>query len=343
MAKTAQSKIVIFHSYDYPLKEARKLISEAGITELPIDPFYLIKYLKVNLFTFSETEEVFPEKIKKFRSFKLEAVVARTPGTENYYIVYDDKVSPDRLRFTLCHEIGHIRLGHVSAFSDECARRGGSCKDPVEKEADKFAAELLRPPVLCALLGWDKSSDIHTFCRVSHQSATICSEWIAKTKSYFHKTYKSEIQFYLQQFHAFIHRKCCKKCSYTFVIPNAKYCPICGSNFLYWDKGVSKVFYEGCTHIKRCPICDNEEISSDAKFCMICGWSLSNICLGHSTDIFDTDSFEEDGCRKPVPPNARFCPYCGKETAFYHYGLLKFWNQEKQFRDVFPPDEEIPF
>lgn len=55
-------------------------------------------------------------------------------GTSQYIVLYnEDIVMPERLRFTLAHEIGHIFLGHTCDGDAE------------ESEANAFAAQLLMP------------------------------------------------------------------------------------------------------------------------------------------------------------------------------------------------------
>jgi Zn-dependent peptidase ImmA (M78 family) len=51
-----------------------------------------------------------------------------------------------RRRFTLAHELGHVRCGHEGALVvDEVETIGGSTQDPREMEANAFAAEFLLP------------------------------------------------------------------------------------------------------------------------------------------------------------------------------------------------------
>jgi Zn-dependent peptidase ImmA (M78 family) len=51
-----------------------------------------------------------------------------------------------RQRFTLAHELGHLRLGHGGAIPpDSVAVLAGDTRDPREVQANAFAAELLAP------------------------------------------------------------------------------------------------------------------------------------------------------------------------------------------------------
>ncbi len=57
-----------------------------------------------------------------------------------YYILYNDKLSSEgRRRFSICHELGHILMGHDLSLKNNSIQ---------EKEADEFAAELLMPEAI---------------------------------------------------------------------------------------------------------------------------------------------------------------------------------------------------
>lgn len=50
-----------------------------------------------------------------------------------------------RKRFTVAHEIGHFVLGHDNAPRDNSTMFGTSVREPIERAANQFAAELLMP------------------------------------------------------------------------------------------------------------------------------------------------------------------------------------------------------
>ncbi|MDP8967844.1 MAG: ImmA/IrrE family metallo-endopeptidase, partial [Actinomycetota bacterium] len=53
-----------------------------------------------------------------------------------------------RQRFTLAHELGHVRCGHVAGVAvDTYATLAGHTTDSLEVQANAFAAELLAPAV----------------------------------------------------------------------------------------------------------------------------------------------------------------------------------------------------
>jgi len=81
----------------------------------------------------------------------------------NSYILFINKMPPDRQRFTLAHELGHLVM-HNAPRPD----------DPLEKEADRFASEFLMPsrdikPYL-SNLSMEKLANLKLHWRTSMQS-----------------------------------------------------------------------------------------------------------------------------------------------------------------------------
>lgn len=81
----------------------------------------------------------------------------------NFHILFINKMPPDRQRFTLAHELGHLVM-HNAPRPDE----------PLEKEADRFASEFLMPskdikPYLSDL-SMEKLANLKLHWRTSMQS-----------------------------------------------------------------------------------------------------------------------------------------------------------------------------
>ncbi|MCB9811006.1 MAG: ImmA/IrrE family metallo-endopeptidase [Candidatus Nomurabacteria bacterium] len=66
------------------------------------------------------------------------------PNTKTIYVNFDD--SPSRRMFTIAHELGHMELKHKPSEFDVLYRFATPIdKDPLEQEANCFAANLLVP------------------------------------------------------------------------------------------------------------------------------------------------------------------------------------------------------
>ena len=60
-----------------------------------------------------------------------------------WYIIYDNTMQKERIRFTVAHELGHIFLGHE--LVGQHRRSFNTNKPQIETQADIFASRLLAP------------------------------------------------------------------------------------------------------------------------------------------------------------------------------------------------------
>nr|DAJ16864.1 MAG TPA: IrrE protein [Caudovirales sp. ctMlE25] len=93
-------------------------------------------------------------------------------ANNKWYIIYDDRNSKERCRFTIAHELGHIFLGHSVTNNGRFRTVGEIDKPEEEQAADMFAARLLAPA--CVLWGMELHSpkDIAQACNISYEAAT---------------------------------------------------------------------------------------------------------------------------------------------------------------------------
>lgn len=356
--------------YRYPnhnlvRKKAREFIALMNISALPIEPLIIAQQYGIIIESYSDYEEEVPRKIALLRKAKCEAITTQDPDSGEYHILYDDKQGVDnsRIRFTISHEIGHVYLDHPNEFGKDCARRGGLLdkNHPAEKEADTFAAEILRPAILLILSDTTNVYDIQSICDISYEAANIASRQIHKVKNFI-RSYQEEVNFYSAQFYDFIHQKYCQTCSYYFIDPVAKYCPICGCDtllygntriglydFLRTEGEIVHMKYSGYTldqitgKALKCPRCENEEISTDYGYCKICGTYLINICAGEEdSDMRGNMYYKKDPCGTVNDGNARYCIKCGCETAFYQQKLFAPWQEEKKQIEAAQAAKKLP-
>jgi len=93
----------------------------------------------------------------------------RTQGHD--YIFLNGSESAVRLRFTLAHEYGHVRLGHAGSVDYTSDIWGGGRRPPTEVQADGFAAEFLAP--VSAVRAWllaagEPPVSLETTVRLAH-------------------------------------------------------------------------------------------------------------------------------------------------------------------------------
>lgn len=90
-------------------------------------------------------------------------------------IFVSKECSPERQRFTVAHELGHILLGHVG--EQGLVNREPDPKDnPIEQAANVFASRLLAPACVLWALDARTPEQIAVRCRISYQAAAFRAE-----------------------------------------------------------------------------------------------------------------------------------------------------------------------
>lgn len=122
---------------------------------------------------------------------------------DKLYIVYADEQSPQRCRFTIAHELGHIFLGHL--FSKD--GNGFATTDDAECSANVFARDLLAPACVLHELHATNAAAIANLCDISLAAATYRAERIAeleRRKAFYLHPLERQVK---KQFAEFINKK----------------------------------------------------------------------------------------------------------------------------------------
>lgn len=150
-------------------KMAQKVLRECGVSAPPVD---LTRIIEANNFIYMEVD-TFPDNVS--------ALFVKKDGKD--YAFVNARHHPHRRRFSLAHELGHILLNHAMEDLDEVpsidappeSMRHYAAGDPLEKEANIFASELLMPVALLKK-EYAKGADIEKLAGVflvSTQAMTI--------------------------------------------------------------------------------------------------------------------------------------------------------------------------
>lgn len=91
---------------------------------------------------------------------------------DKFYIIYADEQSPQRCRFTIAHELGHIFLGHLFNKNG----KGFLTTDDTESSANVFARDLLAPACVLHELRVLTAPEISQLCNISLEAATYRAE-----------------------------------------------------------------------------------------------------------------------------------------------------------------------
>jgi Zn-dependent peptidase ImmA (M78 family) len=159
-------------------KKAYELLAELEICEFPVDPRKIIRHfpswhLKGWLELQVNTGETDPLNLN---SEKAEAKTVKLRGSDDYLIVYDERVDNiQRIRWTLAHEIGHIVMGHLIQFDATALNRRGLTQEEhgvLEVEAHCFASDLLAPKTIIRRFDFQNDPQgIALICDISRDAA----------------------------------------------------------------------------------------------------------------------------------------------------------------------------
>lgn len=117
--------------YEEIKQEVVELYKELHITKFPVKAMDVCKQLGIVLKTYNQfTREIFVAVIRASE----DGMVAKIGN--HYEIFYNPSKDVSRIRFTIFHEIGHIRLRHLIHDEEN------------EAEANFFACYFLAPPPL---------------------------------------------------------------------------------------------------------------------------------------------------------------------------------------------------
>lgn len=199
-----------YKDYQNARNASWKILLDCGIDRLPVDLNVIRERLDVRIASYEDAKTLIQKR-------NLSVLTAQTDGLTFYagtesVILYSEACSPERIRFTIAHELGHIVLGHVAPGSITTVNRELSPRDsPQETAANRFAARLLAPA--CVLWGLDlhTADEIAAACRISKKAAQFRAERM-KTLYARNKFLSSPLERKLyQRFVPFMEAVCCRE------------------------------------------------------------------------------------------------------------------------------------
>lgn len=113
-----------------------------------------------------------------------------------YLIMYNDTTENNnvlgRQHWTIAHELGHIRLNHITQLTEKQLDK--NLLNLFEKEADFFAAALLSPLPLFRYLNIESSSDVKSMFGLSMQaSVNRFDQYLKWNKSHAKTSFDNDI------------------------------------------------------------------------------------------------------------------------------------------------------
>ena len=245
--------------FNYVTQTAYRFLLECGYTRFPISPYDVLDELSeyVVCLPWSKAKKVMrSEDPFHLRQLQAEGRTLRMRGNGIYYIVYDDVAvsSPDRIAWTIMHEIGHIILGHLVEFSETVLNRGGMTSKQygvLEVEAHYFAAEFLMPTAILKYFPGITVAEIALLFGVSEEAAEKKYKRVFESDylpagEYDKQVIRNFYKFLITESDDAIYRSIYR----TWGIPwKTKYVPVC----------------------RKCPNCYSYIDDSKARYCPYCG------------------------------------------------------------------------
>ena len=139
---------------------AWRVLLEEGVEELPVNIVGLCKRMGIRVQFFTPTGD----------SDGYTAIFLGTPR-----IFVSQNCTPERQRFTIAHELGHILLGHVGE-AGLVNREPDPGDNPIEQATNVFASRLLAPACVLWALDARTPEEIASLCRISYQAAAYRAE-----------------------------------------------------------------------------------------------------------------------------------------------------------------------
>ena len=215
---------------------ACRVLLAAEVRALPPDPGAVARQLGIPLMTYGELAKLGGESPDRFtrRTLGKEAFAFRA-GKE-YGIAYDDGVrSPERIRFSVFHEAGHILLGHFEWGSMEDLPE--EARRILEAEADIFARNFLCPPPVAELMRGNREDPRRgeLFC-LSRAAWRVRLETLEGDGRLLDPHLADRVRI---QFREYMFGRRCRECGAVFTDEGRlDRCPECGSRYLKWNPGM---------------------------------------------------------------------------------------------------------
>lgn len=154
---------------DIVAQRAWETLLEEGIAGFPIKPSQIARKRGYHVFTYDQYIQATGRSlIELARRYGTDGFTLQIHG--EYAVFYNPTSSIPRIRWTLAHELGHILLGHAALCRFAEAGEGKSRED---READRFAADLLCPMPPLYRCGLKSPEELARLCDLSLQAAGI--------------------------------------------------------------------------------------------------------------------------------------------------------------------------
>lgn len=166
--------------YKKAVKKSIDVLIDEHITIFPVDPIAIVNSYGWRIMTYTEMSKICHCTVRDISDALGSTDAVTKKDGLSYVILYNDTRinTPDRIRFTIAHEIGHILLGHVKPSVTKKLQTGGwnggfdkYLYKKLECEANCFARNLLCPAVVLAQIESFNKNLIMDVFKISKKAA----------------------------------------------------------------------------------------------------------------------------------------------------------------------------
>ena len=214
------------------VRYACAVLADCRIGSLPVDPFDLASRAGLMMLPLSQVEN-YPLWVPYDIADSLRMTCAVTLTYPTFCIVFrDTDVEPDRLRFALFHELGHIFLNHYRDFPEmmNTARGSGGV---TEEEADTFALNLMAPVPIVDVIRYNRPRQAKGSVFGLSRSAWMRRlDTLTRDRAFVDEE-MANVLIYL--FRDYLLGRHCPACGKAFTdVDQENRCPFCGGTDLEW-------------------------------------------------------------------------------------------------------------
>lgn len=147
-----------------------ELFQRADVHSLPVSPLSLLAAMKVPVLTYGQYSQAAGKSLSYLLGrFGPDGMTFPIDG--RLTVFYNELNDPGRIRWTLAHELSHILLHYRPEKRGPLFPSPAGKKDPMEREADQLAKEILGPLVVLHFCGVSSRRELRELTGFSHEAA----------------------------------------------------------------------------------------------------------------------------------------------------------------------------
>ena len=218
---------------DRAVRYACSVCADLQIGRLPVDPLDLGRRAGIAMIPYSAVlanPGWFPEDLPG--RMQMNAVLTLVYPT--FGIVYrDDFDGPDRLRFPLCHELGHLFMNHYRDYPEQM-EPGRIPDGGLEAEADAFARNLLAPVPVVDVIRYNRPRQARgNVFGLPRNTWVSRLDTLTADRAYVDEDMANTL---IWLFHDYLLGRRCAQCGCVFTDEKQEdRCPVCGAAGPDWN------------------------------------------------------------------------------------------------------------